>query len=1048
MMEGVALRSSSRKGSLVSTTSEYSMKNTKCVRLTSTDNILTVDDKFIRRPLKKTVSAPLLKPTSLGESSSPRQKSGMYRFPNGELFRPRTSNTKRTRPPKTHPHVPRNEPRGNSLTGSSQLYEDRELRYGSTRSSSMVSSVQQKPASTPKTFGTLPGGPYFPRSNSYNSIRLLNRSCNSDLSSSPHANQSCRMLQSNNLIRENTLETVNSGSSFIESPVNASIILRRQNGVSSDSNISSIFNLCRSSSTTPQTSISTSTEEVHHTDPSSNSDKEEVFKKESALNSSDESHSLKDLENIKDTDMPIIPEIPKDSVKTSVPDVSSQYSEEKESNAQDVARLIPQNKTEQELESSKLDTSNEERYTDTGSGDYVISCSEGLEMAKKLETLHEPSRSSSYEEFSNGSTGKFETGDPSGLNISETVNQDGSMATQKTESPKSVTNEAFYEYEVTEHFTKFLNDKQKEVPPRGDVAVIGNKIRKHRRSASSISSFVSILQNEGGSNVQSPREVTPELALNESFTDVVAGPAKAPSGNPGCSNTCSVAPEESSLKKVDMSTPKKSLKDEVSDLKGSKAINMGSGATGSHKSLTLGLQDRNPSMRVESHRNNEFRKKMTETSALRTPNNLKKSSTSNIKTNKQHFDKGKNALVKESQNNKKKMKKSSSFGSLKMFLKKIVLSSDEKKQERSSATKSALRTRSSTAQESQRFKRSFSFSSFRQSFMRSENSLAPKQTNTIDTIRTPDSSDLSTQNENLTLTALPTIETEQGIYDEILVSFDEKLRSVDLVSSKPSKSINELFIRDDELSQDQIKDQQIKDSCQPQDREVQEEEEDDDNSGQTEHSQYLNKPATSSLKNKSFSDDEYMDENIRFLQDELVLPSDGVEEYKFLEELSSLGHSISLDGELDADTSSVSGPIIIDSTQMLMIFGSDINTEKGLVPGYFKHIKQFKDFDKIEVYVKKFDSLSNGIGLAVDSSIPILKRDDNKRDKKCVKFSNQIFLSETFSPELYKRYNKSVTQYTLTDTNEINRIKSELNEYKCKEMLVHERSQRNTHFFY
>ena len=63
-------------------------------------------------------------------------------------------------------------------------------------------------------------------------------------------------------------------------------------------------------------------------------------------------------------------------------------------------------------------------------------------------------------------------------------------------------------------------------------------------------------------------------------------------------------------------------------------------------------------------------------------------------------------------------------------------------------------------------------------------------------------------------------------------------------------------------------------------------------------------------------------------------------------------------------------------------------------------------------------------------------------------FSNKIFVNETFAPEMYKRYNKAVTQYTLTESSEINKIKNELNYFKCNEMLVHESSQNNTHFFY
>ena len=68
-------------------------------------------------------------------------------------------------------------------------------------------------------------------------------------------------------------------------------------------------------------------------------------------------------------------------------------------------------------------------------------------------------------------------------------------------------------------------------------------------------------------------------------------------------------------------------------------------------------------------------------------------------------------------------------------------------------------------------------------------------------------------------------------------------------------------------------------------------------------------------------------------------------------------------------------------------------------------------------------------------------------NSKRVVFTNKISINETFASDMYKRYNKAVTQYSLSDPKEINKIKNELNYYKCNEMLVHESSQNNTHFF-
>lgn len=118
-------------------------------------------------------------------------------------------------------------------------------------------------------------------------------------------------------------------------------------------------------------------------------------------------------------------------------------------------------------------------------------------------------------------------------------------------------------------------------------------------------------------------------------------------------------------------------------------------------------------------------------------------------------------------------------------------------------------------------------------------------------------------------------------------------------------------------------------------------------------------------------------------------------------------------------------------------------------PSYLKHIKQFADFEQLEIKVKDFDPTSQEEVRKPENQVtPILKDGLKKSRGRRVKFSSTISISETFPPHMYKRYNKSVTQYYLTEFAEVNRIKNELNAYKCHEMLVHEKSQMNTHFFY
>lgn len=76
------------------------------------------------------------------------------------------------------------------------------------------------------------------------------------------------------------------------------------------------------------------------------------------------------------------------------------------------------------------------------------------------------------------------------------------------------------------------------------------------------------------------------------------------------------------------------------------------------------------------------------------------------------------------------------------------------------------------------------------------------------------------------------------------------------------------------------------------------------------------------------------------------------------------------------------------------------------------------------------------------------RKQRQQQTNKRVNFNNKILINETFSSDVYKRYNKSVTQYSLSDPKEISNIKNEVNYYKCNEMLVHESSQNNTHFYY
>ncbi|KAK6461157.1 hypothetical protein DFJ63DRAFT_314946 [Scheffersomyces coipomensis] len=323
---------------------------------------------------------------------------------------------------------------------------------------------------------------------------------------------------------------------------------------------------------------------------------------------------------------------------------------------------------------------------------------------------------------------------------------------------------------------------------------------------------------------------------------------------------------------------------------------------------------------------------------------------------------------------------------------------------------------------------------------------------------------------------LPSIEHDtDDLFDDVMLTFDERLDGVQdsiltenglesLVKPvfpagglRPSKSssdsvINEPFLKDDELTSAQIKDAQIK-----------------DNSGNTKGGSNANGNRNSSI------DDLYIDDNIRFLQSEFNWSNldDSVNK-----ENNSSGNEVEEDDNVSeefkntmttSDDEANSSPppsdrneretIVINNEQLYTIFHNLTDFQKRNLPPHLKYIKQFKDFQFVEINLSKFEEIPSihTEDSEKRKSLPILKRrnnlpqfnvDDNNSNKKKVLFSHKIEINETYAPDCYKRYNKAVTQYTLTEHSEISKIKNELNYYKCNEMLVHEKSQTNTHFFY
>lgn len=271
----------------------------------------------------------------------------------------------------------------------------------------------------------------------------------------------------------------------------------------------------------------------------------------------------------------------------------------------------------------------------------------------------------------------------------------------------------------------------------------------------------------------------------------------------------------------------------------------------------------------------------------------------------------------------------------------------------------------------------------------------------------------TTPDRSSILINLPDFQVENDTFDDLLLKFDQVEKDAELELENTvvkSKSLSDLFLKDDELTRDQIVDQQRKDNQNSDDSLPQRLDEnvsnDSVNTGRKTHVLLLDEEALNQIE----------------LEHLLVRFPKEANEQRFILKANDLWNSCQQD-------------------------------PSKYFPAYFKHVKQFLDYENLEVTVKDFDLNPRDNFPApppISDIITILKaRDDNKHPKgKHVKFSNAISIAETFAPYMYKRYNKSVTQYYLTESVEINRIKNELNAYKCHEMLVHEKSQANTHFFY
>lgn len=1209
----------------------------------STDSLMSMDDRFVKKARKPDAKLP---PDQYHKSTT-----GTYYFPNGEVFRPRLTPTKRNRPQKTPPH---SNSRTNSLNGST---------HDIPRLNSMVSVLSASSA------------PFMTKSHSFNNLRAKSKS---DLVQSLRNNrldtptnisvatfagpgpqdhlqplpqqQAPNKYYSSNIIR---------GSSAVSLPYDLEAYLtipatglshqllpgqtqKLTTNLSSDSqsNPSSLsnYNLNRLYSNTPQTSINNSESDDPHVsdatpDSSHNSHNDHADDRGAPVTvvtpknvggrnvAVIEPYSPSPVKlNPKSTPTPPI----EDSIYTDDSLVESPTPMQSSSSASSIDQ--PSAATEKSLDNlSTLNEVSEENVdsvllnnaafqgrvpfttgessaglksplevfaTPQGSPEYpepnlgavdvlddlvaelkreVVKSEvaksreiEPLLIAKKdapteenIAQTHEGQRDV-LEKKENALNDETNVVDPSKkpMFIDTKAANGNAELEQKPRTPKT----NYFDFHRNGAFNDFLNDKQAEVPPRGDLQVFENKIRKHERSASSISSFNSIAGNDkiksapetpmskkspisigalstNGSMV-SPNKSSQllseiiddaleqeeaeksEIAKNDISSSTLEKPEikdvpsvdpkldseaqglvpaveasdeKSPEGPIEIIAPIKLKPVKKKPPTYDLPTPKTSMLDVIGDddLKLLPPTPPTPPSKRASYNPSVPLRLRPDANRVPHHLNKipSINSGASIGSIARVPSgsptkSLKSVSSSSVRDTKKPVPGNLKGLFKRMFQSSKGSVAASPITKTSQSMERpgSVPSSPTKptkaikgKSTANVFTPPVLRgssssdvNSSSSSIPSSSFKKKFSFSSFKTA--RSGPSNAPDALVQPQEVEPPIIADHE-NTEDLTLTKLPTIETEANIFDDILTSFDEKLNSVDV--SKPS-FINEPFLKDDELTRDQIEDQQMQDNVQLTDGSLE---------SLPLDMEFIPRLTLSghraSIRHSRHNSDElYVDENIRYLQSELIWPVDN----ESIDKLSVLTKIRSLEvedvptpdplvGVSDQHVEDDSQTLIIDNEQLTNFFNNLTPQQRTRLPIHLKYIRQFKDFKTMEIKITRFDQFwmeyeqKNPVEPSMYTSIlkkrsPVnthtnsLSSNSSKstaasaQQTKKVEFSNKISVNETFPPDMYRRYNKSVTQYTLTEPVQIHMIKNELNTYKCNEMLVHEKSQNNTHFFY
>ncbi|KAI5957902.1 hypothetical protein CANMA_004334 [Candida margitis] len=817
-----------------------------------------------------------------------------------------------------------------------------------------------------------------------------------------------------------------------------------------------------------------------------------------------------------------------------------------EKKAEDVPDLKPPRQVASVRKTSSGDPPSDESFLpepsiDNGSfvDDYSNNASpESYKLNELIEAHNEPSPSE---------VNQIKEGQGSVKNQTISVPQSADKLNQQVLSPSySFSSVQSADYEITcKSFNGLVNDNQEAVPPRGDVQIGEKKIRKHHRHASSTSSaeFISQLKQEASKPVSNDSNTTANpstpKAEGQRVSDEIETPPydavppppidKSPGmkvkGKPkkhkhhhhhhhhhqrhdnhhnmqqenGDSRKSSNVKVGSALKEEVVLTPQSNNFPKVGSLLTSD--------TAIHSaSKDEPAKTSKPSLVLNDSVFNKPAPSFQSTKQFHSPQQSQHAPLESPKASLFSF----NTSI--SSTSPSKLPKSSSISNFKSFFKKLK---PKEKDANVSTSNVSLNSGASASPSKKKLNRGlFGFSKFK----KEETTPPPTAASKLESNNDANISRLSVLSEaSFKLGALPDFEPEgDGLFDDVMLTFDEQFER-DLTPTKPpdfvklsqtasrNKNSNGLlsepFLKDDELTKEQIADQQLRDNTENSGEDGSGASNDDEDDYGGEEQTNTGSDVTENNADTGTWTGTYIDENIEFLKNEgfwsqldeaalakqieLEKRSSGITQRPKEEHFTvstPIQESMNEEGDTDAsngkpltapsDTSpNGTARVVVDNHELNYIFSNLTEEGKRNLPLHLKYIKQFRDYSTVEVEMRKFQAVLEDKPKTIQplNKPSILKRRQYKfnspydqhqqqlqksvsfpqqSNNKRVNFNNKILINETFSSDAYKRYNKSVTQYSLSDSKEISNIKNEVNYYKCNEMLVHESSQNNTHFYY